>query len=71
MHQTESDELSQCADCGAEVSPGRDRAYAYDAENVICFECATRRGGGWDALHERWEKAPDLSGLVDSRRPHD
>lgn len=70
MHQTESNELTECAECGAEVSPGPDRAYVYSDENVLCFECSVKRGGSWDAAHERWEKAPDLTGLPDARRPH-
>ncbi|MCK6534585.1 MAG: hypothetical protein L6Q84_16545 [Polyangiaceae bacterium] len=70
MHQTESTELTQCAECGAEIAPGPDRAFAYSDEDVICYECSVKRGGVWDALHERWEKDPDLAGLPDPRRPH-
>ncbi|MCE7894131.1 MAG: hypothetical protein DYH12_31275 [Sorangiineae bacterium PRO1] len=70
MHETESDELTQCEECGAEVAPARDRAFVYSDENVLCYGCSVKRGGAWDALHERWEKTPDLTGLPDARRPH-
>jgi hypothetical protein len=70
MHQTESNELTACVECRAEVSPGPDRAYVYSDELVLCFDCAVKRGATWDAKHERWDGKPDLGGLPDERRPH-
>ncbi|MFO0564814.1 MAG: hypothetical protein U0263_04080 [Polyangiaceae bacterium] len=70
MHSSEWNELTPCADCGAEVAPGPDRAFLVNDEALLCFECATKRGGAWDAVHERWTKAPSLDGIPDPRRPH-
>lgn len=71
MHESEADDLIQCIDCGAEISPGADRGYLVNDEQVLCYACSIRRGGAWDSAHERWQKSPDLSGLPDERRPHD
>ena len=59
-----------CAGCGAEIAPEIDRAYAYGPDSYLCFECAERRGGIYDAQEDRWTAAPDVSGLPDERRPH-
>lgn len=63
MHRDESDQLVTCADCGAEVD-SRERPYGFGSESVLCFACAERRGGSYDALHDRWTETPDLSGLA-------
>lgn len=69
MHQSEWNELAQCADCNAEVAPGVDRGYAIGEDEVLCFACAVRRGAQWDPLHERWMEPPDLSGLPVESQP--
>lgn len=66
MHREEGAELSVCADCGAEIAPGIDRAYTFGTAGVLCWECAVRRGGSYDGQHEVWSKPPrvdDLGGV--------
>lgn len=70
MHRTEQEELMDCIDCGATVAPGADRAFAITDEMVLCHACATRRGGQYDEMHDRWLVPPRLDGLPDERRPH-
>ena len=64
MHRSEATELDFCAECGAELHVSRDRAYALDAERLLCFACATRRGGSYDEERDLWVEAPSLGGLV-------
>jgi hypothetical protein len=64
MHRTEERELDFCSDCGAEVHVARDRAYALDSERMLCFDCATRRGGAYDEAHDLWVEKPDLAGIA-------
>jgi hypothetical protein len=63
MHRSEQRELEFCSECGAEVHVSRDRAYAVDADRVLCFACATKRGGAYDEHRDLWVEAPDLAGL--------
>jgi hypothetical protein len=69
MHRTEQREFETCADCGAEVHAARDRGYALDAERVLCFACATRRGGTYDEWRDLWIEPPDVGGLEEEKRP--
>ena len=64
------DEATTCMDCGAEIWPEVDRAFAYGPEEYLCFECSERRGGVFDIDQDRWTVAPDLCGVADERRPH-
>ncbi|HEY8122323.1 MAG TPA: DUF4136 domain-containing protein [Myxococcota bacterium] len=64
MHRSEARELELCTACGAEVHAARDRTYALDAERVLCFACAVRRGGAYDEQHDLWRAAPDLTDLA-------
>lgn len=58
MHRSETRELAACAACGAEISPGRDRAYSFGEEAMLCWACAVRRGGTYDEEHDRWVDPP-------------
>ncbi len=69
MHSQEWNELLECCDCAATIEPGTARAFALDGE-VLCFECAIRRGGVYDEPHDRWLVAPKLEDEPDERRPH-
>lgn len=62
MHRSETRELSDCADCGAETLPARDRAYA-SGEIVLCWACALRRGGSYDEEQDRWVVPPATADL--------
>jgi hypothetical protein len=63
MHRSEMRELEYCTECGAEIHSSRDRTFALDSERSLCFACAVQRGGSFDAGHDVWTRAPDLSGL--------
>ena len=60
---SELTELSRCIECGADVWPERERSYLISDDDVLCYECATRRGGAYDELHDRWTARPDLTGV--------
>ncbi len=60
----EEEQLGECADCGAPVDEGADPAFPFGAASVLCFACAVRRGGAFDAFKDRWMKQPDLTGLA-------
>lgn len=64
MHQSESEQLATCIVCGAEVSPP-DRPYDCGDEQVLCYECAVRRGGVYDEPHDRWAVAPQVADLCE------
>lgn len=64
------DDASACIDCGAELWPDVDRAFLCSSEIYLCFECAERRGGVYEADEDRWVVPPDVAGLPDERRPH-
>jgi protein-L-isoaspartate(D-aspartate) O-methyltransferase len=60
----------ECADCGASLWEDEERAFAYSPGAYLCWDCAIRRGGVFDASHSSWTRAPDLRDLPDERRPH-
>ncbi len=66
----DSDEPISCAACGADLWPDVDRAFPASPDTFLCFECAERRGGVYDADEDRWVVAPDVMGVSDERRPH-
>ena len=55
-----------CADCGDPVDPGAGRAYVLCEQMALCFACATKRGGSYDAGGDRWTTPPATDDL---RRP--
>jgi hypothetical protein len=63
VHRTEADELVHCLECGAEISLALDRTFALDDDVALCFACAIKRGGSYDAAHDTWSHAPNLRGL--------
>lgn len=63
MHREEGDQLSRCLDCGAWISPGTDRAFAFGAGGILCWRCATERGGSYDADLDHWETEPGIEDL--------
>jgi hypothetical protein len=64
MHHQEWNQLVDCCECGATISPSTDRAFALDGASFLCFGCAVRRGGIYDDALEHWPKAPDIAGLA-------
>jgi hypothetical protein len=63
MHRSESDEMTLCLVCGAEISVAVDRTFAVTDDTAVCFACAVERGGRYDELHDTWTRAPELSGV--------
>jgi len=54
-----------CAACSASISLEPARSFAFGSGNALCWQCATERGGRYDADRESWDRAPDLAGLPD------
>lgn len=52
-----------CADCGAEVFGALAGAFEFGTQQLLCWQCAERRGGRYDARQERWSVAPDVTDL--------
>jgi hypothetical protein len=63
MHRSEERNLARCAECNAEIDPGRERGFGLGGGGALCFECAVRRGGVYDEVHDRWAEEPSLAGL--------
>lgn len=63
------DETAVCVDCGEGLWPDIDRSFPCGNDLYLCYECAERRGGSYDAKQDRWTTPPDVSGLFDERRP--
>jgi hypothetical protein len=59
------EERETCAACGAQVAGEPDRSFAFGSGNVLCWQCATARGGRYDADREAWDREPDLTNLSD------
>jgi hypothetical protein len=51
-----------CIDCGNEIFAA-DRSYEFGSEQLLCWQCAERRGGRYDAHQERWTDAPEVGDL--------
>lgn len=69
MHRQDWEGRAPCASCGEVISPATDGGFAYGTQGVLCWECAIRRGGSYDADQDRWTTPPDVSDLPDERRP--
>jgi hypothetical protein len=63
MHRSEAREFESCTECGAEVHVARDRTYALDADHVLCFACAVKRGGAYDERRDLWIEVPNVADL--------
>ena len=57
---------SNCSDCGAPIDPDGSRSYAFGEQGLLCWSCAVRRGGRYDADSETWSRAPSVSGLSEA-----
>ena len=67
MEPQESDEgLTECADCGAVIAEGADPSFAFGTQSTLCFECAMRRGGDYDAETEAWTTPPEVASFEES-----
>ena len=64
--QDEEDEreiASACADCGEGIEPGGARSYGFGEQSQLCWACAIKRGGSYDARQERWTTKPSTADL--------
>ena len=69
MDRVEDIEITErCADCGAEIAE-LEWTFAVSDESVICYQCATRRGGAYDELEDRWKVEPKVEDLLERERP--
>lgn len=64
MDIAEWEEGTECAECGEPVAQATDEGFPFGEQSVLCFECAARRGGVYDAEMDEWVTAPTLDGLV-------
>ncbi len=62
MHRSEEAETLSCAACGSAVDT-RASAYVYGADGALCFDCAVKRGGAYNAGEDHWYRVPDVSDL--------
>ena len=56
----ERTELSRCHEWGTDVWPEHERSYLI-SDDVLRYECAARRGGAYDELHDRRTARPHLT----------
>ena len=54
-------ERIECADCGELMEELAPAFESLDGSIILCFECATRRGGLYDAERDEWVEPPELS----------
>lgn len=63
MHRSEAQLVGPCSSCGAEIHPGTERAFAFGARGILCFECALQRGGHFDEARDAWGDEPRIDDL--------
>ena len=66
MHREESEQLTPCAACGAMIWPSTDRGYTFGSQQALCWDCAIRRGGTYDADKDRWTVDPNVGDLMET-----
>ncbi|HXI56649.1 MAG TPA: hypothetical protein VNO55_11360 [Polyangia bacterium] len=66
MTNERGDDFDECLECGAVISTLGDRGFAVGAEDIICMECALRRGGSYDENQDRWVTPPRIDDLLKS-----
>ena len=54
------DSASNCADCGASSLA---RSFPLGNDSILCWDCAVRRGGQFDAELDEWTTSPDIADL--------
>jgi len=71
VREREQDEATFCTDCGRDIGVDASQYFESGEDGVsLCWECALKRGGVFDAKQDRWIQPPDVSDLPDERRPH-
>jgi len=65
VHRSELDQGTECADCGVPILSGAEAGFGFGEDAMLCSNCATRRGGSYDARQERWVRPPRVADLLD------
>jgi hypothetical protein len=60
MREREPDDTDVCRLCGEEIHPADPTSYPLSDFSALCYQCAKRCGGAYDAGAERWKVAPKL-----------
>ena len=63
MEREEVENQEPCADCGAVVLEGLSPSYIFGQGIVLCWKCAIRRGGKYDAEKDNWVEPPHTADL--------
>lgn len=62
--------LGPCTDCGQDIGLEASGSYEGTEGVALCWACALRRGGVYDADRDRWLVTPEVGDLGDERQPH-
>lgn len=65
MEPEDLEEQAACTDCGSIIAASTGRGFAFGNEGLLCWACASRRGGSYDESEDRWTVPPDVSDLPD------
>lgn len=68
MDIAEWEEVIECADCREPVADPT-QGFAFGEDAALCLECATLRGGKYDAATDKWLVEPNLEGLETALAP--
>jgi hypothetical protein len=64
IHGSGNTRHSICSDCGSASEAGRGREFAFGYDGVLCWGCALRRGGRYDARRDSWTRPPRVDDLL-------
>jgi hypothetical protein len=64
VQERDRERYSICSDCGSRMEAGRGREFAFGHDGVLCWACAIRRGGSYDAGRDSWTRAPRVDDLM-------
>lgn len=70
MSYEEEESVEVCSACGAPIDELNERAYAFGEDDILCWSCATDRGGVYDVERDYWVDEPDLEGLLEAHSHH-
>ncbi|MDP3940485.1 MAG: hypothetical protein Q8R92_20405 [Deltaproteobacteria bacterium] len=63
MHRSEMEARVPCAGCGAAIADDS-RSFAFGENQLLCWGCALRRGGSFDAEEDQWSTDPRTDDLM-------
>jgi hypothetical protein len=63
MEQEDLEVQEPCSSCGTVVGEGLSPVFAFGDGAMLCWKCAMRRGGQYDAEKDTWVVAPDINDL--------